>query len=250
MSQSSENLTESYVKNYYDSGLKELTDEYTYSRWFSSPDRIYDYNQTKRALLKAFGDDRYQSVLEIGPGDGVWTKLILDKSGSLVLLDQSVEMLKRAQEALKKHSNIEFINQNFSDYIPNRKFNLVLSVRWFEYIIDKKLAIKKMYDSLESGGKLVLVTKNSNYKNISGWKKSVLHSEQVSKDKIVSFLKENGFNSISVYPAVNRWKVNVFVPRILFDLLHRLSVATNGWLFIPLLTDWSTESYTYVAQKS
>ena len=242
-------LTENYVQEYYDSGLKQMSEKYTNWRWFSSVESKFDYQQTKFAILEALGSKKFSTGLEIGPGDGVWTPLFKDRTEALTLLDQSEEMLKRAKDNLKEYTDIEYTHINFANYEPTSKHDFVVSIRCFEYIVDKEAAVKKIADSMLPGATLILVTKNPNYVNASGWKKTRLHTEQIGKRDLKKMFAKQGLKVESIFPAVYRWKSKYRVMRWLFSALQYLSVKSSGWFYIPWLTDWSTESYTYVVTK-
>ncbi len=243
-------LTEEFVKDKYNKDLINLKENYTERRWLHSVESRFDYEETKRAFLKAFGNGDFRLGLEVGPGDGVWTKEVANRIESLEILDQSEEMLVRAKEVLKSFSNISYTQANLANHeFVSSSYDIIFSVRCFEYITDKDKALRKFFSALNPGGKFVLITKNPYYKNQSGWKAPLLHTEQMGKSELISLLKKHGFEVEAVYPAVMRWKSKYAFFRILFGLIHRIILATNGKIYIPLLTDRSTESYTYIARK-
>jgi ubiquinone/menaquinone biosynthesis C-methylase UbiE len=243
-------LTEGYVKEYYNTELKNLDENYTNRRWFASVESKFDYEQTKYAFLSAVGSPEYASGLEVGPGDGVWTNMIAERFDALELLDQSEEMLKRAKEVLSAHTDITYTNANFADHeLSASKYDFIFSVRCFEYVVDKADAIKKFYNALMPGSTFVLITKNPGYKTQKEWNKPLLHTQQIGKKELVSLLQKQGFVVDAVYPAVMRWKSKYMFFRGIFWLLHRIAVLTKGRVYVPWLTDASTESYTYVLTK-
>lgn len=243
-------LTEDYVKDHYNQGLRALAGEYINRRWFSSVESKFDYMQTKRAILHALGDRRFQNVIELGPGDGVWTRLFAGKMKKLKLFDQSEEMIKRAKAALKEHVHIEYQIGNFAtEDVGTSLYDLFISIRCFEYVIDKNAGVKKIADSLQPGGTMIMITKNPHYRSAKRWKPTLLHTEQINKRDMIALLKKHGLIVDAVYPAVYRWKSKFAVARGIFNILQWVTVVTGGRVFIPWITDWSTESYTYVAHK-
>ena len=243
-------LTEGYVKEFYDEGLKSFEDEYTQSRWFSSVKSMFDYRQTKYAFLSAVGHESHSRGLEVGPGDGVWTKTIANRIEDLELLDQSEEMLKRAKRVLSEYPHITYTTANVADHaFRTGHYDFLFSVRCLEYVRDKDSVIKKFYDALMPGGKFVLITKNPHYWSQGGRQETLLHSEQMGKEELVSLLKKHGFIIDAVYPATMRWKAKHVFFRGVFWLLHRVAALSKGQIYLPWITDMSTESYTYVARK-
>lgn len=245
-----EKLTEEYVKDFYNTELKAMGEKYTDRRWFSSKESAFDYEQTKFALLHALGGATHQHGLEVGPGDGVWTKYIALRVAALDLLDQSEEMLRRAKEELRDLHNITYTQGNFAEVeLGKNKYDLITSVRCFEYITDKERAIQKLYAALQPGGTFVLITKNPHYRTMKNWKRPLLHTEQMGREELVRLMQKHGFIVNAVYPAVYRWKSSYALFRGIFTLLQKLTVLTNGKVFIPWLTDRATESYVFVARK-
>ncbi len=243
-------LRDNYVKDYYDSNISALDEEYIYVRWFSSKASRLDYQQTKRALLTALGKKKYKTVAEIGPGDGVWTKDIVKQTESLHLYDQSHAMLNNAKKRLDKFSHISYHLGDFlAANIEKESFDLVVSVRCYEYFEDKKTALEKISSSLKKNGKLILITKNPRYFSIQGKTTKLLHTAQTNKKDLIVLLERSGFIVDAVFPATFRWKSTIFVFRWMFNVLQWLMVKTKGKFHLPWITERATESYVYIAHK-
>lgn len=242
-------MKNSYAREYYDTFLKQLPTDYKAARWFSSAEAKLDYDQTKAVLVKALGNSKFQDVLEVGPGDGVWTDLLIPKANALTLLDQSIEMIKRAQERLEDTANITFEHADFLTYTPQKSFDLVFAIRCFEYFEDKKIALKQLSSLVKSGGRLMIVTKNPLHVNMKRVQQRELHTGQVSKVEMRELLENAGFKLDSVLSATWRFKAKYAFLRAVFRLLHSVHTLTNGFFKLPLLTEPLTESYLYVAHK-
>lgn len=238
-----------YAKKYYDTFLKNLPGDYKSARWFSSPASKLDYVQTRRSLKHALGSKLFDNVLEIGPGDGVWTDLIIPKAKKLTLLDQSIEMLERAKERLKDVPNITFLNQDFLQFSPTETVDLVFAIRCFEYFEDKDKAVQKFADLLTQNGTLIIVTKNPEHAKMGKVQEQELHTGQISKEAMVSLLKNHGFEVEKVLSATWRLKAKFALLRVIFNLFHHIHVCTNGFFMVPCATNKLTESYLYVAHK-
>ena len=151
-----------------------------------------------------------------------------------------------------KLKNLEGITFERSDFIQSSSqinIDLVVSLRCFEYFDDKPAALKKIIGLLAQKGRFVLVTKNSKLFTSKNVQDRPVHSDQQSKRQMILLLKQAGFEVEHVYPATMRWKTKYTLMRWFFGLLHKIVVASNGRLVIPILDSRATESYVYVASK-
>lgn len=243
-------LDNTYVKDYYNKQVGALDKTYTDSRWHSSPLQEFEYKQTSRAIDAALSGGSYKTALEIGPGDGVWTKKLRKHvGGNIHLIEQSEEMLNQAKKHLSDVKDITFERSDFMNSITGGGRDLIMAARCFEYFTEKNLAIKKMFDLLNPGGKLIIVTKNSQLVTLSSVQGEMVHSDQMNRRQMRQLLIQNGFIVESVYPAVMRWKIKYAPMRFLFDILHRIAVWSKGCLRIPFIYAYATESFVYVASQ-
>lgn len=239
-------LQNPYVRDYYNQHLQGLDKDYIDERWFSSKVTEFDYWETRKTLQHALRAQKEGDILEIGPGDGVWTDLMLPLKKRLALLDQSEEMIKRAQKRLAEHADITYYTGDFSTTPIDGTFDLIFAVRCFEYFENKERDVEKMHALLNDNGRLIIVTKNRSYVSPSRKK---LHTGQLTKKEMVALLRSKGFAVEGVYATTLRIKSKFWISRALFGALHTLHLATNGWFTIPYLFDKMTESYTYVATR-
>jgi ubiquinone/menaquinone biosynthesis C-methylase UbiE len=244
-----EAMSNTYAKEYYNSFLQKLPTDYKSARWFSSPAAKLDFDQTKLVLEKALSSWQSNSALEIGPGDGVWTDLIIPRTKKLTLLDQSVEMITRAKERLKDIPNITYIVSDFLAYNESASHDLVCAVRCFEYFEDKEKAMSQFSRLLKQGGRLVIVTKNPLHARMKEVQERGLHKGQIEKTQMHELLEKHGFTLESTLSATWRFKAQNGLMRALFRTFHYLHVKSGGAFMIPYLTSPLTESYIYVAKK-
>jgi ubiquinone/menaquinone biosynthesis C-methylase UbiE len=242
-------MKNAYAKDYYNTFLKELPGDYKSARWFSSPEATLDYDQTRLAIISALPAKKVESLLEIGPGDGVWTDLFIPRAQTLTLLDQSVEMIERAKKRLEGTPNITFIVGDFNAYAGQETYDTICAIRCFEYFEDKALAIRQFYRLLKPGGTLIIVTKNPEHARTKSAQERELHTGQISKGSMLGLLRQAGFEAELLMSATWRFKAKYSFFRALFRALQALHVKTRGRFFIPFLTEPLTESYLYVAKK-
>ncbi len=119
---------EEKIKEMYNrDNISKYGQDYEFKRWLSNENAKTDYAMTYRAIEFGIKDIKFNSCLELGPGPGTWTKLILNKKDNtkIVLLDISKEMLKQAKNNLSRYKNAIYKEINFLNY--ESKDNLIFS---------------------------------------------------------------------------------------------------------------------------
>ncbi|MCB9805880.1 class I SAM-dependent methyltransferase [Candidatus Nomurabacteria bacterium] len=243
---SSLNLNSDYVKSYYDKSMENLEDDYSEFRWNRNTESRFDYEQTKATLGKIIDGLKFKNAVEIGPGDGAWTKFFIEKSDSYNVVEQSDEMIKRLQHKFGGR-NIHYVQADFLKYDPQNIYDVLFAIRCFEYFHDKKQALFKMYKMIEKNAFAVITTKNVNYVSSVSQNK-LLHSGQVSMREMIDLAKGAGFSVVAIYPTTLRVKSRFAISRFIFNILFKLGLILNSRWY-NMVWDWATESYTYVLQK-
>ncbi len=247
-----EPLTNDYVRDYYNDYLEKNAKTYRDARWFSSEPARFDYEQTKRSILAALGNDRFTTALEVGPGDGAWTPFFAEQSDSLTLLEQSDQMKQRVEQLIKEKgfSHVTVVRGSFPKDAPNQTYDLIASIRAFEYFEDKPLALKTFASLLTSGGRLIIVTKDPRYITLRGKPERTLHDGQVAPGEFIAMANTAGLCVESYYPATMRWKSSVGFSRIFFHTLHKLVVSLKTGVVAPIFAQYASESYLYILTKA
>ncbi len=193
----------SYVRDEYNAMLRNMPTTYAFHRWGENAVARVHYRQTRRALSWIFGKKKFDRVLEVGGGDGVWTELVAARANGVEFIDISDEMITRAKERLSPFPNISFTRADFLAYAPSpRTFDLALSVRNLEYMPDKKAAIGKYAAALRDGGTLAIVTKNPGFRHVGSVSKKLLHTSQIPVGELLALMQESGFHNVRIYPAI------------------------------------------------
>ncbi len=128
--------------------------EYDLSRRRLIP--CYDMFYSTAAELAARSiKDASPVILDLGAGTGLLSEFVLNKIGpaSLYLLDESAEMLAKAQQRLAEYNPLVFVQQ-MTESLPSTKFHAVISSLAIHHLTDKdkRDLFKRIYESLRPGG--------------------------------------------------------------------------------------------------
>ena len=128
--------------------------EYDLSRRRLIP--CYDLFYSTAAELAARSvKDAAPVILDLGAGTGLLSEFVLNKIGpaSLYLLDESAEMLAKAQQRLAEYNPLVFIQQ-MTGPLPSTKFHAVISSLAIHHLTaeDKRDLFKRIHESLLPGG--------------------------------------------------------------------------------------------------
>lgn len=204
--------------------------DYKYRRWQKYPTGQFDFKCTEKAINRFLDGTITENALEVGCGPGTWTEMVKKHTDNLLAVDISDTMIDEAKKNTID-SNIDFLNIDIMEYNPDRKFDLIFSIRAFEYFPEKVDFVKKCNSMLNENGKIFIITKTkASYwygrTKIRGFFKSLLpflfHYENKEFDNtrinnIENFQQErlltsdfknmlinNGFTNISIKPVIIR----------------------------------------------
>lgn len=115
--------------------------------------------------------NKHKRVLDVGCGPGIYTEKLSKLGYEVVGIDISKRSIEYAKEISKtSHSQIEYINGNYLEMELPKNMDLVTFI-YCDYgalsTADRKLMLTKIYQSLNSGGKLIFdVFTLNQYKNM------------------------------------------------------------------------------------
>jgi len=237
------------VQAFYDKKIRgEYKCKYEHERWFSTPMRKAQYEMTKDTLLYLLNleEKQYSKVLEVGPGPGTWTKLLIEKNSHarFTLVDVSKEMLSLARDNLEGFS-VQFIHSGFLESKLNDRYDFFFSSRAIEYIQDKKAYIEKISALTNPSASGIIITKNPKYGRVLFRRRkiSALHRNQIKPKILQKLLREAGFEILCIVPVTLHFPFinNSHIDKILFSLFGKRSLT--------LISGFFAESYSIYFKK-
>ncbi|MBI3571980.1 class I SAM-dependent methyltransferase [Candidatus Kaiserbacteria bacterium] len=237
-------------KTFYNKRMPgKLGPDYEQARWHGSPLQEAQYAMMTEVMRRVASLARNaKAVLEIGPGQGTWTKFLLDANANarFTLVDISAEMLARAKASLPHGFAISFAESDILAYAPPEPFDFIFSSRAIEYVPDKTAVAQKLASLLAPGGTLILITKLPKrfFDFLSGRKLSSLHGGQIAPHELSALLLGAGFYRVKIRMAT------ATVPGFGSPFLNRL--AFKAFSRLPLYWPLSAlaESYLLIAKKA
>lgn len=218
------------ISSYWDNHSK----RYRKAQWTGTLTSQFDYEQTKRKLLRNLRPKRNEKILEIGCGPGIWTQLIAKNCFELVAIDISKEMIDKVKNYVKDN-NVKFINCNFLDFEVNEKFDKIFSVRVIEYIPNKIKLFKKISKLLVPNGELVIITKTK--KSIwDYYKKLKVFLRFYNRNKFNEVRQYSWFENLSLKFLKSLIKQNNLSILNISPVIIRLPIFKRGNDEIPLIT--------------
>jgi ubiquinone/menaquinone biosynthesis C-methylase UbiE len=223
--------------------------DYEHARWQATPLLSAQYSMMtdvlKRWVLPRMQNSR--RVIEVGPGPGVWTKVLLgtNESAQYTLVDISSEMLSRAREALGNRPNVSYVESDFLALSSSEPFDFFFSSRAIEYMPDKKAVIEKIFSLLIPGAGGAVVTKMSKpfFDWLRGRAKRSFHSSQVKPHALRTLLEQQGFvvEEVRIATATAPLFGSAFFNKAMYALLRHVPLFFPCTLF--------AESYVVTFRK-
>jgi trans-aconitate methyltransferase len=240
-------LTAKKISDWYDWYVGDkLKGDYERERWQKNPKAKYDYLVTadciKENVLPLLPTNG--TILEIGCGVGTWTKFVLENRPDIkiVAIDISEQMIISAK-INSGNQRVRFIVSDWLEFKNEQLFDGIFSVRAFEYFSDKKAAIEKMFQAVNPGAGIAIITKQPHYMRsalrLRFFKK--LHCSMLGARQLKRMCRQAGFTDINIYLAT------IAVPLLnTVSLLKNTYYLINKWPKIFLIL---AESYLLTMRK-
>lgn len=232
-------LTSEFMKDFYDKIVpSKYNNNYEHYMWFSTRNKWERYNMNFKVIDFHLNKIEFKNCLELGPGSGIWTKLLLHKNpkGSFLLFDISKEMLNQSKINLGERKNIEFVNGDFTKNPPNKKFDLFFSSRVLEYIPSKEKFFFDLNKILDTKSNAIIITKmphdfRQKIGNLLMKKTPTQHTGQIDPFELKKIINKNGLKKIKIYPAIIAFpllsKIN-FLNNLIFNRIYKKELS--GWM--------------------
>jgi ubiquinone/menaquinone biosynthesis C-methylase UbiE len=237
-------------KTFYNEKMPgKLGTDYEEARWHSNDFLEAQYEMMLEAMRDSVLPHMYgkKRILEVGPGQGTWTKLLLKAApnANFTLVDISAEMLSRAKNNLPSGHTISFLESDFLAFSQGT-YDFFFSSRAIEYMPNKAGAVAKIGNLLEKGGIAVVITKMPKpfLTKLSGREVSSLHSGQIFPQELIRLFQSNGFRlkrlrlATATLPGFNSAILN----RVVYKILSKIPLLSPLSLF--------AESYIVVFEKT
>jgi SAM-dependent methyltransferase len=214
-------------------------EDYEHARWHANP-LLEAQFQMMTSTLSTLAVPYVQSatsVLEVGPGPGTWTKLLMtaNPKAHYTLLDISREMLSRARNALAQVPNVTYIEDDLTAHRPSGQYDFFFSSRAIEYMPDKERAVAVIEELLARGGYGVVVTKMPKglLYAIRGRKVPEFHTGQISPTRLAALLRKAGLQveSIRIATATVPGLGSPYLNRAAHTILSRIPLVPLMNLF-------------------
>lgn len=99
------------------------------------------------------------NVLELGYGDGLVTEALANSNCALTLIEGAKTLVEIAKQ---KHPNVDCVETLFEDYLPAKRFDVILASHVLEHVDNPLDILKQMATWLSDTGKIIVVVPNRN----------------------------------------------------------------------------------------
>ena len=166
-----------------------------------------DYRNLKPILKKGM------LVLDVGCGTGAISKDIakaIGQNGKVIGIDNTEKFIESGKVTYSEVKNLELIHVDLFDFEPKQKFDLIVSARVLQWLINPQEALMKMKKLLKSKGKVSILDYNhkklqwdpsppesmiSFYQTFLKWRQDAGMDNEIA-DHLSSMLQQVGFHSI------------------------------------------------------
>lgn len=112
----------------------------------------------EEVILSLIEMDNQKSVLDLGCGDGRWTRRLVGSCREYVGVDVSQAFIDRLESEFGDHEGVRFVCRPAEDYHSERKFDVILIIGLISYMNDEDVrkVSRNCKDMLKEQGILVL----------------------------------------------------------------------------------------------
>lgn len=191
------------------------------------------------------------SVLELGVGDGSFTRKLLEVADRYVGYDASIEVLDALGESLDQEGyedskRISLVRFDLNKGLPNdEKFDVIFAAHILEHIQDDTGLLRVLRDGLKPDGKLVIIVPNAfsvhrfagvemgmlkHVHELTEYDKQVGHVRVYDKGDLLSTILDAGYTLVSCggifFKPLSFSQMNDWDPKVL-DAFAKLGQSYN-----------------------
>lgn len=186
------------------------------------------YDKQRQLLIPCYNDfynlplevinysGEFPAVLDIGSGTGLFSSFLLKKypNAKITMIDLSEDMMKIAKERFKQYHDFNYIVNDYSDYIFEQKFDIIISSLSIHHLNheNKRKLYHKCYELLNDNGCFI------NADQVSSTSEYI---ESVNLNALHEYHKNSSLNERDVEMAYDRMKYDN--PATLFNQLKWLT---------------------------
>ena len=234
-------------KTFYNETMpQKLGGDYESARWEKTPLLAAQYRMMTDMLDRLVIPiaHRTSHTLEVGPGPGTWTNLLLEANpgAQYTLVDISKEMLTQAREGLAGHTNVTFVESDLLAFESSQPFDFFFSSRAIEYMPDKRAVARKIASLLAPCAQGAIITKMPKpwLNRLRSRQVSTLHTGQIMPRNLARILKESGLIvdkiriATATLPGFGSARANSLVYTLLkhLPLFFSLSLFAESYIVI------------------
>lgn len=175
--------------------------------------------RVEKEIVPLFGIQPSEQVLDVGCGTGIilpFLKKAVGKNGSVVALDFSGRMLRKAAE--KYGDSFTYVRANAHEMpFPRASFDTVVCFSVFPHFIDKAKALLECARVLKPGGKIViahadsLATINNHHRKVGT---IVAHDRIPGREEMMRCMVAAGFMRILIDEGARHYLARAHAPQI------------------------------------
>lgn len=213
---------------------------------YEQPIKPENYFCHSRPELLSLVNFSYSKVLEVGCGDGTFSKQ-LDKANEIWGIEPNVSAALKAKEHMTKVFSGTY-EQSYSE-IPNDYFDLIVCNDVIEHMLDHEKFFRLIKDKLQKNGVLIGSVPNVRYypnlinllfhKNWKYENEGVLdrtHLRFFTEKSLLSCLHEQGYNQIKIF-LINPIKLDNNLWGIKHKIILQIArfISLGSWYDLPYL---------------
>jgi len=137
---------------------KGMLEAHLHPKW-EAASREHDFIDKSVEWIENITSSFNKKLLDLGCGPGLYAERLYEKGYEVTGIDFSKRSIEYAKDkASQKNQNINYIYKNYLEINYNNEFDIVLLI-YCDFVVlsdnNREVLLKKIYDSLKSGGKFV-----------------------------------------------------------------------------------------------